>query len=119
MVMQLLGEAADTLAPSLFVVPRAMALDSAGFARRLAAASPERRAWLTGLRQHPLGVRTLGATRLRVPAAGVTAGTRLVTTAGIVRVERAEAPLLELSFGPTPQGRTHDLRPVLPLVLRH
>jgi hypothetical protein len=110
--MRLVTTNDEWLAPGVFVVPRTMAVPSwiGRMQRDTTAASPLR---------HPLGVRRLTGVRVVVArAGGMVPSVARLHEAGVLRVERGGAPLVELTFDGGGRGGARDLRPALPLVLR-
>ncbi len=67
---------------------------------------------------HPLGVRALTQVQLTVAAAGLSSTARLLSEAGLAALTPGPEPLMTLTFDGGVQGRTIDLRPTLPLVLK-
>ncbi len=111
--MRLVTTAADSLAPSVFVVPRYMALT--GWIEQA-----KRDTVFAGKLQHPLGVQRVTGVRVVVTHAdGLTPTVRLLHEAGVVRVEQGADPLVELTFDGGGRGATRDFRPELPLVIRY
>jgi hypothetical protein len=92
--------------PMLFSIP---------FGGRPDAYPPERREPL----DHRLGVREITALRVTLPGLdALSAPLRAVERLGIARFIPGDEPLIEISLDHAPRGRTADLRPELPLVLR-
>jgi hypothetical protein len=111
--MRIVTTNADSLAPGVFVVPRQMAVPTWIDRMRRDTAS-------AALLQHPLGVRRVTGVRVVVARAdAVPPSVRRLHDAGVLRVERGPAPLLELTFDGARRGAARDLRPELPLVLRY
>jgi hypothetical protein len=112
--LELLTGAADTLGPSIWVVPRGSeVLDAAGQDTVRRGANPA-----ASLR-HPLGVRRLTSVRVSAPGAeAVPPALHLVHRLGVAAVDTGEDWTLELTFDGGRRGQARDLRPTLPLVLR-
>ena len=113
--MRLLNGEDEVLAPSLFVVPRGMA----------ARDSLETAEWRSQSREeaaraldHSLGARLVTNVRLVTLPAGYPRSTEVLDGTG-VSVERGEGPLVEITFDNNSQGKSSDLRPVLPLIVRY
>jgi hypothetical protein len=113
--IELLTGPADTLGPSLWIVPR-----GGGVVDAPAADSVLRGAGGWATLRHPLGLRRVTAVRVIAPDAAAVppAAGDLEALAG-VRFRTGAAWLLEVTFDGGAWGRTSDLRPTLPLVLRY
>ncbi len=100
----------NSLAPSIWVVPRVMAV---------AEGSPADAARAKDI-DHPSGARRLTALRLvEPPREDPENPTTILTRLGLAKVERGDAWLLELTFDKGAKGQVRDLRPDLPVVLRY
>ena len=97
---------ADTVSPSVWVVPRSMAIGEN---------SP------SGQPQDRLnGTSRITALHLTVPASAPNVDAiTLLTTYGIASVDRGTAWLLEITIDNARRGMRRDLRPALPVVVRY
>ncbi|MCW5852852.1 MAG: VOC family protein [Anaerolineae bacterium] len=68
---------------------------------------------------HPLGVRRLSAIRMTTSRQSLSATARLLVEQGLVVIEPALEPLMELTFDGGAAGKSLDLRPILPLRLKY
>jgi hypothetical protein len=68
--------------------------------------------------QHPLGVKTLTHVHIAVSGETLSDKARLLNAEKLLTIETGPAPLLTLVFDHGAQGRTLDVRPALPLVLK-
>jgi hypothetical protein len=116
--MRFLGAESDTRAPAMFVVPEGQP-DTEALEREMAAAPSEELRRRLNARVHPLGVRSLTGVRAVVHPDGLSAACRMLSDAGIVRIESGSTPLVELRFDGAKQGESRDLRPALPLVVSY
>jgi hypothetical protein len=116
--MRLLGAEADTNAPALFVALESY-VDTATLERQQVAAPSEELRRRLNSRVHPLGVRTLTGVRVIVHPDGLSDACRMLSDAGIVRIEIGTAPLVELRLDGVKRRESRDLRPVLPLVVSY
>ena len=97
---------ADTISPSVWVVPRSMAVGEN---------SPSGQP-----RDQLNGTRRITALRLTVPAsASKVDAIELLAAYGIASIEHGTSWLLEITLDGARQGMRQDLRPVLPLVIRY
>ena len=103
--MRLLTEEAETLAPSMFVVPRYMAFTSWA-------------AEATQTLDHELGVRQLTGVCITTLPAGYPRLDGVLADTSVL-IERGDAPLMEIILDNGRQEKRRDLRPVLPLVLSY
>ena len=67
---------------------------------------------------HPLGVKTLTGIHITVVAPALSPLAEALNQAGIVTIECGAEPLMMLTFDNNAQGKTVDVRPILPLVLK-
>lgn len=113
--IELLTAPADSLGPSVWIVPEYQVVPEDSNARAVRTGSA--RAWeLT----HPNGVRRLTAARMTAPnPAGIHPPARFLDSLGIVTLAPGPEWLLELTFDDAAQRRIADLRPELPLVVRY
>jgi hypothetical protein len=99
----------------LFVEPQALAVDEARNRTPLENKSLEATVF-----QHPLGVRRITAVHLVSPRAYQSVPALIhLENLKIVSVQRGEEWLLEVTFDSGKQGKSKDLRPDLPLVVRY
>jgi hypothetical protein len=112
--LAMLTPRADSLGPSVWVVPRSMAVSEDSVARAVRADSAQ--AWTHA---HPIGVHRLTAVQVTAPTRGLTPVTQVVNHLGAARFEPGEHWLLELTFDNGARHLTKDLRPGLPLVIRY
>ena len=68
--------------------------------------------------QHRLGVKALTYARIAVAAGTLSDTARLLNAEKLLRIETGPEPLMTLTFDHGAQGRTIDVRPILPLVLK-
>ena len=68
---------------------------------------------------HQLGVSRLTDLRIITTSNRLTSTSEMLTRGGVVKVERGSAPLAQLTFDGGRQGKSVDLRPGLPLVLKY
>jgi PAS domain-containing protein len=68
--------------------------------------------------EHPLGVKNLTSVTIDLPTADRSPIAHFVVEGGIVNYVTASQPNLTLTFDNGSQGRTVDLNPILPLLLR-
>lgn len=107
---------AELKEPFYFVVPEYMAMPSGEQLRALLAAQPDFRKNLT----HALGVRTLTAVRITTDRAGRFSSTAgALSEGGVVVLKRGRTHRAELTFDGGARGKTLDVRPTLPLVLKY
>jgi len=100
----------DSLAPSIWVLPRGMAIAEGS------PADAERAKTVA----HPSGVRRLTALRLvQPPRNDPRDPTKVLTRLGLAKVERGKDWLLEITLDKGIKGQVRDLRPDLPLVVRY
>jgi len=113
--IQILVARDDTKSPSLFVEPRALAVDEIKNRDAIQRNSPD-----AAVFQHPLGVKRITSVLLVSPEAykPVTALTYLQKL-GVVSVAPGKEWRLELTFDDGQQGHSKDLGPDLPLVIRY
>ena len=104
-----LGADADSMAATIFVVPRYMAQDA--WAERLRRQSPE-------LFRHSLGVQRLTAVRVWCGSSPCRSTAALLGPREDLRFESGGDHLLELRFDEGTGGRL-DFRPQIPLVVRY
>lgn len=80
---------------------------------------PEPLHYKPGIRpvNHPLGVRRVSKFKIGVAETQLSPTARLINQWGLVALEPASEPLLELTFDDGKQGTVFDVRPTLPLVL--
>lgn len=116
--MRILGAETDTEAPALFVVPEGQP-DTATLEREMKAAPSEELRRRLSIRVHPLGIRRVTGVRAVVAPSGVSEAGRMLSEAGVVRIDGGSAPLVELRFDGGRRHESRDLRPVLPLVLSY
>ena len=113
--MRLLTEEEEVLAPELFVVPRYMAwrdaIDTAEW-------RSQHEAEAARTLDHSLGVKLLTGVRLVTLPASYPRSTEAICGTG-VSIESGDEPLMEITFDNGIQGRSKDLRPVLPLVIHY
>jgi hypothetical protein len=69
------------------------------------------------MQSHPLGVKRLTKIRLAIPTSERSPAASLLATNGLVNIETAAAPLMELTFDDSVQGKVVDARDTLPLRL--
>jgi hypothetical protein len=111
---EMLTPRTDAAGPSIWVLPRSMALiqpsgggKDVGFDREKAM-------------RHPLGARRISGIRIVEPARKDPSDvTRILVKQGVASVERGQEWLLEIRLAGAATHGTIDLRPALPLVLRH
>jgi hypothetical protein len=113
--IEILTACDDTKSPSLFVEPGALAVDEAKNREAIQNKSPD-----AAIFQHPLGVQRITNVRLVSPGPyqPVPAVTYLEKL-GVVSVQPGKEWLLELTFDGGKQGKSKDLRPDLPLMIRY
>jgi hypothetical protein len=68
---------------------------------------------------HPLGVKHLTGVTISVVSDGLSSIARLLSENRIVSYEKGPAPLMTLTFDNGAQGKSVDVRPTLPMVLRY
>lgn len=68
---------------------------------------------------HPMGVSRLSSLRIVTTGNRLTSTSELLSQSGIAKVERGKTPLMELTFDNGKQGKTTNLGPQLPLVLKY
>ena len=96
----------DTASPSLFISPAALS-------------DPAEQAIRAARFHHPNGVHRVTAIRLLAPAKYQPIGAiAFLKDAGLLRTGTAEQWTMELTFDGGSQGKSGDLRPELPLVIR-
>jgi hypothetical protein len=105
---------ADTLGPSVWVVPRSMAVSEDSVARAVRGDSGA--AWTHA---HPIGVHRLTAVQVYAPSVNLTPVTQLANRLGLARFDAGPSWLVELTFDNGARHRTKDLRPELPLIVRY
>jgi hypothetical protein len=101
----------DTKSPSLFVTPRALAVDPKSDAK--GARGP------LSTFVHPLGVKRLTAVRLITPSSYQRVEAFVYLTSGVIGVTPGPEWAIELTFDSGARKKTKDLRPDLPLVLKY
>jgi hypothetical protein len=102
----------DTKSPSLFVTPRALAVDPKTDAK--GARGP------LSTFVHPLGVKRLTAVRLFTPSAyKPVEAFEYLRTSGVIGVTPGPEWAVELTFDGGARKKTKDLRPDLPLVVKY
>jgi len=105
----------DTKSPSFFVEPRALAVDEAKNRVAIQNKSPD-----AAIFHHPLGVQRVTGVHLVSPGAYQPApAVTYLEKLGVVSVQPGKEWLLELTFDDGKQGKSKDLRPDLPLVIRY
>ena len=105
----------DTKSPSLFISPQVLAENES--ANRKAALDHSQSAKIF---THPIGVERVTAIRLASPKEyrPIEALTYL-QSAGVLALDRGDEWLVELTFDKGARGKTRDLRPDLPLLVRY
>lgn len=102
--------------PFYFVVPDYLAVPSAEQLKQLLDSQPEYRKNLT----HALGVRRLTGIEITTNHAGKFSETAsMLSKNGVVVLKRRKSSHAELSFDGGTQGKTLDVRPTLPLILKY
>jgi len=105
----------DTKSPSFFVEPRALAVDEVKNRVAIQNKSPD-----AAIFHHPLGVQRVTGVHLVSPGAYQPApAVTYLEKLGVVSVQPGKEWLLELTFDDGKQGKSKDLRPDLPLVIRY
>lgn len=105
----------DTKSPSLFVEPRALAVDEAKNREAIQNKSPD-----AAVFQHPLGIQRITDVRLVSPGSyQPVPAVSYLEKLGVVSVQPGKEWLLELTFDGGKQGKSKDLRPDLPLMIRY
>lgn len=105
--------AADSLAPTVWVMPAYIALP--GWIGEARADTAFAVYW-----HHPIGARRISGVRVVVAnAAGIPPQLQQLADAGVVRIERGADPLLELTLDGGGRGSARDFRPALPLIIRY
>ena len=105
----------DTKSPSFFVEPRALAVDEVKNRVAIQNKSPD-----AAIFHHPLGVQRVTGVHLVSPGAYQPApAVTYLEKLGVVSVQPGKEWLLELTFDDGKQGKSKDLRPNLPLVIRY
>lgn len=103
----LLRQPAESLAPDVFTMPDDRAVTS--WIGRFRSRRPD-------LFSHPSGARRITGITIRAPASQRPRAAELETR--LVRFEEASSPELVLEFDGGQLGKTLDLRPALPIILR-
>jgi hypothetical protein len=67
---------------------------------------------------HPLGVKALTGVAVTVPGGGLSPIAQLLSQNGIVSFESGSSPMATLTFDDGAQGKSVDVRPTLPIVLK-
>lgn len=102
----------DTKSPSLFLTPRALAVDPKTDAK--GARGP------ASVFVHPLGVKRLTGVRLVAPAAyKAVEPLEYLRKAGVIGLKTGSEWTIELTFDGGAKGKSKDLRPSLPLVIHY
>ena len=68
---------------------------------------------------HQLGVSRLTDLKIITTGSRLTSTSERLTQGGVVKVERGSAPLAQLTFDGGQQGKSVDLRPRLPIILKY
>lgn len=107
-VMEMLTPREDTRSPALFIEPRAVSDDGKEQAARAA------------LYKHPIGVHRMTAIRLISPKAyQPIAALTYLEKEHLLSVGKGKEWAVEVTFDSGKQGKSKDLRPDLPLVIRY
>jgi hypothetical protein len=102
----------DTKSPSLFVTPRALAVDPKTDAK--GARGP------ASVFAHPVGVKRLTEVQLIAPSGyEPVEAFEYLRKAGVIGVKAGKEWAVELTFDGGVKGKTKDLRPELPMVIRY
>lgn len=110
--IEILTERNDTKSPSLFVTPRALAVDPKTDAK--GARGP------ASVFAHSLGVKRLTAVRMVTPSSyKPVEAFEYLRTAKVIGVTTGPEWAVELTFDGGGRGKTKDLRPELPLVVKY
>jgi len=108
--LEMITPKADSLAPSIWVVPRAMAVAEGS------PADAERAKAIA----HPLGVRRITALQLvEPPRDDPDDPVQILARFGVAKVERGKEWLVEITLDGGTKGQVRDLRPGLPLLIRY
>ena len=113
--IQFSRDVSDPKEPMYFVVPDSMAIPDAATLENLRKADPGYAAMLV----HPLGVKKLTGIRVVTNGNGLIPTASALSEGGVLRVEKGDAGLMELTFDGGAEKQTIDLRPQLPLILRY
>lgn len=107
---------ADPREPFYFVVPDYLAVLPAERLKQLLDSRPEYRKNFT----HPLGLRRLTGVKIISNQPGkFSETTSLISKNGVAVVERGKSPRAELTFDGGARGKSLDVRPTLPLILKY
>jgi hypothetical protein len=68
---------------------------------------------------HALGIQELTSVRITAKSEMLSPIARLLSTNGLITIERGGSPLMELTFDAGVQGKILDVRPTLPLVMAY
>lgn len=111
---EMLTPKTDPAGPSIWVLPRSMALVQPSGAGKEVGFDREK------AMRHPLGARRIAGLRIFEPARRDGSDvTRILVKQGVASVEAGREWLMEVRLEGSPTHGTIDLRPALPMILRH